>query len=217
MSLASVKLLKMLVVPPSSAIEVIVCKETRKLLSFVLSPVKARERKFSPRMVPIAMITCLSNVSRDFTNFTGGSAQPLTTSDGFILPTNRHDSTTMDHIILPMLTASSRDILEQHDYLGEYYLTSTGFCYRTQVAIRAMVTSSRRMQDFLANEYDGQTEESKIQKKTREICGQFREHVKENIRAMEQATMRSHVMQTLNARWTQLSAMLDQAEIAMFA
>jgi hypothetical protein len=117
-----------------------------------------------------------------------------------------------------MLTPAQQDLLEQYYYLRDYYLTNTGFCYRTHVAMRAMVTSSKKMEGFLTDEYDGQEEEEKFDTKCREICRVLRNEFKKGMQSIEGAEVESHdhATQTLNMRWTQLPTMLDQAEAQMF-
>lgn len=133
---------------------------------------------------------------------------------GFILATNKHDATTLDHIVLPLLTAAQRDMLDRNAYLGSYYLTSAGFCYRTQVTVRAMVTSGKRLQQFLDGEYDGAGEEEKVDAKSREICRAVEGEIEDGVRATN--GLEGHAVEVLLQRWKQLGAMLKEAEAAMF-
>ncbi|KIW02335.1 hypothetical protein, variant [Verruconis gallopava] len=133
---------------------------------------------------------------------------------GFILASNRHDCTTIDHLILPLLSEGQRNLLEDHHYLGEYYLSPAGLCYRTQVAIRAMVTSSKRMQSFLAGEYDGEMESKKMDKKTREIWALLRKFIEQNIARSEAAAKSTASSRMTSSRWCQLEVMLDAGESA---
>lgn len=113
-----------------------------------------------------------------------------------------------------MLTPTQKNLLEENNYLGEYYMTSAGFCYRSQVAMRAMVTSNKRMQEFLADEYDGQREVTKMNAKCREICGLLRQDIETGLQSFEtkDSEESSYARQSLNKRWGQLAAMLERAE-----
>ncbi|KAF2401991.1 SET domain-containing protein [Trichodelitschia bisporula] len=56
---------------------------------------------------------------------------------GFTLKHNPHDTLCLDSVILPGLSEEQEEWLEAHNYLGGYVLSSSGFCFRTQVALRA--------------------------------------------------------------------------------
>lgn len=131
---------------------------------------------------------------------------------GFVLSRNRHDSVTLDHIILPLLSPLQKEILEQHAYLGSYYLTREGICYRTQVAIRAMVTSGKRIKEFLNGEYDGAKEEGKLRRKTREVCGILRKEVEDAVEGLGRVNLEEDVRRVVSHRWKQIGVMLDETE-----
>lgn len=93
-------------------------------------------------------------------------------------------------------------------------MTPTGFCYRTQVAMRAMVTSPKRMQEFLADEYDGQKEARKMDMKCREVCQALRTEIEDAVEVTGRGGGPS--IEVVNVRWKQLLAMLELAEEAGF-
>lgn len=132
---------------------------------------------------------------------------------GFILSSNSWDNTSIDHFILPLLGASQRDLLEQHGYLGDYFLSAQGLCYRSQVAIRTMITTPKRMEQFLSGEYDGEKEDKKYPAKLKDI---FR-LVQEQSQASLTAAMRgkSTSPNATTERWRQILIMLDQAKAEM--
>jgi hypothetical protein len=131
---------------------------------------------------------------------------------GFILSRNRHDSITLDHIVLPLLSPFQKEILEQHAYLGSYYLTREGMCYRTQVAVRAMVTSGKRTKEFLDGGYDGMKEEGKMKRKTREVCRILRKEVEDAVEDLGRVKLEEDVKRVVSNRWKQIAGMLDEAE-----
>jgi hypothetical protein len=134
---------------------------------------------------------------------------------GFMLAKNKHDSTTLDEAIFSLLETASKEILEQYGYLGSYYLTATGVCYRTQVAVRAMVTSAKRMQEFLDGEYDGAKEEKKMRMMMKYVLQVFRAELEGATGGASEVNVSEHVKEVVLSRRREMIAMLDVAEAAM--
>jgi hypothetical protein len=79
-----------------------------------------------------------------------------------------------------------------------------------------MVTSNKRMQDFLADEYDGQKEDRKVNSKSGEILRMLRDEVEEKIQVTESVSIESYATRTVNMCWKQILAMLEQVEAAIY-
>jgi hypothetical protein len=129
---------------------------------------------------------------------------------GFILSSNEWDNAILDHVIVSMLEPAQAQLLEAYGYLGEYYMTRKGFCYRTEVALRAMITKPKCMDKFLVGEYDGETEMVELGNKLEQVCSALREEIKDALAATKAGN--NDVVKTLHTRWQQLSVMLELAE-----
>ncbi|TID26320.1 set domain-containing protein [Venturia nashicola] len=127
---------------------------------------------------------------------------------GFILAENKDDDTKLDHLILPMLTKSQTNLLEQHNYLGDYTLDRKGVCYRTQVALRSTFTTAKKMEQFLAGEWDGEKDNARVNAKRNSILEKFQGEIE--LKLAEFVEMEdSAVVNTLNTRWGQVFAMIE--------
>ncbi|KAL8645578.1 MAG: hypothetical protein Q9226_007239 [Calogaya cf. arnoldii] len=70
---------------------------------------------------------------------------------GFVLDSNRWDSTPIDHCLMTHLVNTSvEEQLQQAGYLGGYFLNHDGVCYRAQVATRAQLLTEDLWNDFVA-------------------------------------------------------------------
>lgn len=128
--------------------------------------------------------------------------------DGFILSENKDDNTKIDHLILPMLTKSQTNLLEQHNYLGDYTLDAAGVCYRTQVALRSTFTSAKKMEQFLAGEWDGEKDDAKVDAKRNSILEKFQHEIE--VKLAELIEMEdSAAVSALVMRWEQIFSMTE--------
>jgi hypothetical protein len=77
---------------------------------------------------------------------------------GFVLPNNDWDAISLDSTILPMLKASQRTLLDEHNMLHNYTLGPRADCqpcYRTQVALRVECLPKRAALRFMDGFDDG--------------------------------------------------------------
>jgi len=81
---------------------------------------------------------------------------------GFTLASNRYDLLILDPFILPLLSDTQKDLLEENQFLGNYTLDDTGICHRTQVALRSMLLSPSAWHDFQLGETDGSAEADEV-------------------------------------------------------
>lgn len=128
--------------------------------------------------------------------------------DGFILSENKDDNTKIDHLILPMLTKSQTNLLEQHNYLGDYTLDTAGVCYRTQVALRFTFTSAKKMEQFLAGEWDGEKDGPKVDAIRNSILEKFQDEIESKLAELVEMED-SAVVSTLVMRWKQIFSMTE--------
>lgn len=129
---------------------------------------------------------------------------------GFVLSSNKWDNAILDHVIVAMLEPTQAELLQAHGYLGEYYMTTKGFCYRTEVALRAMITKPKQMRQFLVHDYDGESESIQLGNKLEQVCNVLREEIKVALAATK--AKKTVTMMTLHTRWQQLLTMCELAE-----
>jgi hypothetical protein len=87
---------------------------------------------------------------------------------GFILDANSWDEISLDEFILPMMSSRQRDMVEEVGFLGNYVLDKDTVCYRTQVALRSLVSSPRKWKGFVegidsGDKYEGEVDELLLQ------------------------------------------------------
>ena len=68
---------------------------------------------------------------------------------GFMMDENNDDSVRIDEIVLRGVKEKHKRILEEHDYLGEYWLKQDGPCWRTEVVAWAEVLIDRELKKVL--------------------------------------------------------------------
>ncbi|KAL8994906.1 MAG: hypothetical protein Q9169_005242 [Polycauliona sp. 2 TL-2023] len=70
---------------------------------------------------------------------------------GFVLASNRWDSTPIDHYLMAHLVKTPlEEQLQRADYIGGYFLDYDGVCHRTQVALQAQILPEHLWNDFVA-------------------------------------------------------------------
>jgi hypothetical protein len=78
------------------------------------------------------------------------STDVLWTEYGFVPNENRWDSLSLDDIIFNELGAEHIELLKETDYLGNYHLTSSGSCFRTEVAATLTYLSPDDWRQYVA-------------------------------------------------------------------
>lgn len=82
------------------------------------------------------------------------------TEYGFILPSNKWDEVSLDLFILPLLTKSQKETLEEAGFLGKYVLDNNEACHRTQVVMRLLCVSASKWQRFVDGLDDGEKDQA---------------------------------------------------------
>jgi hypothetical protein len=73
---------------------------------------------------------------------------------GFLLDSIPDDTIRIDSIVLKGLKSSQKGLLEEQGYLGEYWLTAEGVCYRSQVVAWMTLLDRDKWQQMLLGHYD---------------------------------------------------------------
>jgi hypothetical protein len=67
-------------------------------------------------MAPTAMTSCLLNVRLEKISSVRSKTYP--NIDGFILPSNTHDTLPLDHLLIPEVSKTQKEILDSDGFLG---------------------------------------------------------------------------------------------------
>ncbi|KAI9760433.1 MAG: hypothetical protein M1835_000162 [Candelina submexicana] len=129
--------------------------------------------------------------------------------DGFILPKNRWDELSLDHLILQRLTDHQQGELRNAGYYGNYVLNGEGVCYRTQVAMRLLVLPFERWQRFVLGEEDEEQDQILTNERIVRVLLVYANEAKDKLQKLRILPPTFQGPQAvLTARWTQIHAML---------
>ncbi|KAF2094437.1 SET domain-containing protein [Rhizodiscina lignyota] len=126
---------------------------------------------------------------------------------GFVLPQNKWDTIKLDDYILPKLTASQKDVLQEFSLFGDYTLDSSQICYRSQATLLGLVLPKAKWRRFLNGEYDSEHEQPAMDKKCLTILLQYQDDIGKNLRAIEQL-QKCPEKDALAERWKQIETMV---------
>jgi hypothetical protein len=73
---------------------------------------------------------------------------------GFLLDDIPDDAIRIDNVVLAGLKPNQRQLLDEQGYLGDYWLTAEGVCYRTQVVAWMSLLDRDKWQQMLLGHYD---------------------------------------------------------------
>ena len=122
----------------------------------------------------------------------------------------------IDGYILPRLTHQQKEHLSSAGFLGDYHLDPTGFCFRTQVALRMSFINFRsgdttgkllRWQRFIAGDYDGLREEYLVQDVEKSILSDLKDSALETFGKLDRLGNTGEVMvmdEIIRRRWEQI-------------
>ncbi|CAO1600045.1 hypothetical protein XANCAGTX0491_003751 [Xanthoria calcicola] len=138
---------------------------------------------------------------------------------GFVLSSNRWDSTPVDHCLMAHLVNTPvEEQLRRAGYLGGYFLNNDGVCYRTQVAICAQLLPEQSWNDFIAGRnFDDTRHEYQAQALlASQVLGPYLqeaegalERLQRSFEASSSTFRRSY--RILIQRWEQIRALLQRA------
>jgi hypothetical protein len=184
------------------------------------------EKKSLCRTVRIAMTSCLSSVRRPV--FPGLRTDP--NLDGFTYADNEHDSIRLDKVILPRLSEDQQSLLQNIGYLGydtpdcprtlflhgrNYALHDFGPCYRTEVALRALVMSEKGLRKYIEiHECAKKDQELAEQEKLKHIR-RLRKKTILGLKLVGAAMDGSHpdYVQKIYQRWSEMLVFIESSEV----
>ncbi|CAG8973301.1 hypothetical protein HYALB_00000063 [Hymenoscyphus albidus] len=138
----------------------------------------------------------------------------LLTEYGFIMPaeTNTWDEMPLSSSILPLLSPSQTELLQEEGFLGKYVLDKDGVCYRTQVALRILCLPLGRWRRFVAGGDEGVRDQEVVDEYLVGILRRLRRVVGEKIGAVKKLkTGLESQREVLGRRWVQIDGLLESA------
>ncbi|KAK6367408.1 hypothetical protein LTS17_010334 [Exophiala oligosperma] len=132
---------------------------------------------------------------------------------GFIFDGNRWDETTLDDVVIPLLSEDRKKILQNEGYWLDYHLDRDGPCYRTKVAVRLLCMPLRQWRRGLAKGFDDDDRYKRmVNEHLLRVFGNYRRIVSERL---EQASNLSVGIEAqkdiLRRRWGQIDKMILDA------
>ncbi|KAK0256642.1 hypothetical protein LTS16_006628 [Friedmanniomyces endolithicus] len=129
---------------------------------------------------------------------------------------NRDDDIRLDHILLPALTPAVRTQLQDVGFLGGYALlpASNELCFKTQVAVRAMLLTCNEWEYFVANGEDlGEDQSGAVRTFVAPLLKQYSDEAAEKLVRIaskrEDLRDRNNEFDLLDTRWTQIAHALE--------
>ena len=105
---------------------------------------------------------------------------------GFIMDDNLWDDVSLDSLVLGSMTPEQRELVRENGFEGRYVLDREGPCYRTQVALRAMVVPERRWLRFIAGSDDGDADRAAVDELLGKLLGGLKQEAMEKIERLEE-------------------------------
>lgn len=93
---------------------------------------------------------------------------------GFVMDDNEWDDVSLDDLVLEVMNQEQRELVKENRFEGRYVLDKQGPCYRTQVALRAMVMSERRWLMYIAGSDDGEASQEKVDELLYQLLGKLK-------------------------------------------
>ncbi|KAF2648297.1 SET domain-containing protein [Lophiostoma macrostomum CBS 122681] len=137
---------------------------------------------------------------------------------GFILPINKCDALSLDHIILPELSSSQADTLKEDGFYGNYTLTPTSStdpttltCHRTQSVLRLLILPSRRYTSFISGTDDGSAEQIIVNAYLRNLIIAYQRQAMEISEAVDSLSTTSN--DSANKEWIEDEGVLVRQRV----
>ncbi|KIW14770.1 hypothetical protein PV08_07555 [Exophiala spinifera] len=129
---------------------------------------------------------------------------------GFIFDGNRWDETTLDDVVIPLLSEDRKKILQDEGYWLNYHLDRDGACYRTKVAVRLLCMPLRQWRRGLAKGFDDDDRYKRIVNGLLlKVFGNYRSIVRGRLEQISKLTAGVHVQRDiLRRRWGQIDAII---------
>lgn len=142
---------------------------------------------------------------------------------GFILNQNGNDSLSLDHLILPELSASQTDTLKEDGFHSNWTLTSSPplrTCHRTQAVLRLLTLPARRYSAFVSGTDDGTAaEQGIVNAYLANLLKKYARQVMETLEEVEELEVEGPKMKEqkdmLLRRWRQIKEIVNDAVRAL--
>lgn len=128
---------------------------------------------------------------------------------GFILDTNKWDETKLDHIIIPKLSKTRKEALDDRGFLGNYTIDPSQPCFRTQVVLRALALPGNRWRAFSDGFDEGADEREDVDGRLVEILKQYEREVDKVNKQVEDLS-ESDRRSVLQKRWGQIRNIVEE-------
>lgn len=131
---------------------------------------------------------------------------------GFIMDHNLWDDVSLEELVLGEMMEEQRELVKENGFYKKYVLDREGACYRTQVALRAMVVPERRWLRFIAGSDDGEADQQKVDELLKKLLGTLKADSLEKVEMLEglkkEGKEDSGQIDCLIKRWKQIVKMV---------
>ncbi|KAF1991184.1 SET domain-containing protein [Aulographum hederae CBS 113979] len=130
---------------------------------------------------------------------------------GFILEQNCWDEVMLDEAIMPRLSASQKELLEEYGFLGNYVLDNDQICHRSQAVLRVLLQPKGKSVRFLRGDDDGESEQGLVDELRVKVLREYKSTIEkrlETIMGMDGESMSQRVI--LTDRWKQILGLLEK-------
>ncbi|KAA8892903.1 hypothetical protein FN846DRAFT_981283 [Sphaerosporella brunnea] len=124
---------------------------------------------------------------------------------GFVPESNHWDALLLDPWLEPLL-AKRETLLREQGYWRNWVLDKSGWCYRTEVAVRLLVAGEGRWWRFLAGEEGGEIESAKV----KGVIGGIVTAVEEESKEALGKGGEGEVFEMVKQRWGQVNGILEE-------
>lgn len=132
---------------------------------------------------------------------------------GFIFDGNRWDETTLDDVVIPLLSEDRKKILQNERYWLDYHLDRDGACYRTIVALRLLCMPIRLWRRGLAKGFDDNDRYKRmVTELLLKVFGNYKGIVSERLAQISNLRPGTDVQRDiLRRRWAQIEKIVSDA------
>jgi len=123
------------------------------------------------------------------------------------------DDIRIDHLILPKLSEIVRDQLQDVGFLGGYALlpAENELCFKTQVAVRAMLLSANEWEHFMGSGEDLTIDHTpNVNAWVQELLVDYRELAAQRLAKMDKIEWNDVARASLTLRWSQIVDAIDR-------
>jgi hypothetical protein len=124
---------------------------------------------------------------------------------------NECDYITLDEYLLPMLSTKAKGTLEKMGYLGNYVFCDGEICWRTEIALRAEVSSPEELHIFaMKGQKVSKEAEEEYKAFHDEFVKKLREDIEGQVTRLKSKAFSDRYGQALRRRWKQIELLLAE-------